>query len=688
MKTIANFKLVSIISMFFFLIFNSNAQTPDWDWAKTAGGADSDRGYSVSTDITGNVLVAGNFSSPTITFGSYTLNNQGSADMYLVKYDSNGNVLWAKSAGGAENEIANSVTTDAVGNIYVVGYFVSTSIDFGTGALANTSSNFKDMFIVKYDPNGNALWAKSAGGIYHDEAYDVATDTAGNVVVSGTYITTINFGTGALSGNGNYEAFVVKYNASGTAQWAKSQGTIDEDRAYCVATDNSGNVVVAGTFKADITIGNTTLTYAGGAYEDIYLVKYDANGTIVWVEGAGGTYRDKPDGIAIDDSGNIYMTGIIYSEYIIFGPDSLPNSGFTFYGDFFLVKYDASGDVQWADGAGSGSNNDWGSDVVVDFSGNILVTGLFGSTITFGSSTLTGGGIFVVQYDNAGNVLWDLSVPDGLGNSIAEDSNGNIYIAGSHWTSSITFGSTTLTNAGGYDMFVAKLSAPLSATLAQSNVSCFTNCDGTSEANVQGGVSPYTYLWDANAGNQTNASATGLCAGTYLVTVTDAANDTLQLAVTISEPSLLTGSIIQTTADFGNCNGDATVTPTGGTPNYSYLWDDTGSQTTATASGLCGGTYCVTITDSNACTWVTCIDVLSVGINDQMSSFSLSLFPNPTTGRFMLQSNQKGQFTITDLRGRQVATGQHNQEFNLSSQPKGVYFIRSGKSTFMLLLTE
>lgn len=198
--------LLSILSLIFVIaILNSNAQSPNWQWAKNAGGASLDYAYSVATDVNGNTYVAGGFQSSSITFGTATLANAGGgsvSDMFIVKYDATGNVLWAKSAGGTSADDAYSIITDASGNVYVVGYFQSSSITFGSTTLTNAGAY--DMFIVKYDASGNVLWAKSAGGTNHDAANSVITDASGNVYVAGYFqSSSITFGSATLTNVGN-----------------------------------------------------------------------------------------------------------------------------------------------------------------------------------------------------------------------------------------------------------------------------------------------------------------------------------------------------------------------------------------------------------------------------------------------------------------------------------------------------
>ena len=157
-------KLYTTITLAVFCL-GLNAQTPNWQWAKSAGGTDHDDGQSVSTDASGNVYVTGWFQSQSITFGTTTLTNELDTNtgvyhtsMFIVKYDASGNVLWTKSAIGINSMSHLGISTNAIGNVYLVGSFTKPSISFGTTTLTKTG-----IFVVKYDASGNVIWARSAG---------------------------------------------------------------------------------------------------------------------------------------------------------------------------------------------------------------------------------------------------------------------------------------------------------------------------------------------------------------------------------------------------------------------------------------------------------------------------------------------------------------------------------------------
>jgi len=473
--------LVAVITSYAVQTFS---QSPNWLWAKSAVGAATDEGLSISTDASGNVYATGYFFSPSLTFGTTTLTNasNGTADIFLVKYDASGNVIWAKSAGGVNSDKGLSVSADASGNVLVTGPFYSPSITFGTTTLINTdnSGNSADIFVVKYDANGNVLWAKSAGGTSYEYGNSISTDANGNVLVTGYFDSpSITFGTTTLTNSGSStDIFILKYDANGNLLWAKSAGGTNLDGGYGVSTDANGNVFIAGIFLSpSINFGSTTLTNVSSGNADIFVVKYDANEMYYGQKKAGGTAYDRVTGISVDVNGNVLITGYFNSSSIAFGTTTLTNTdimGTT--PDIFIVKYDSNGNLLWAKSAGGtgGMSFDEGNAISTDVNGNVLVTGRFGSSsLTFGTTTLTNADntgntddIFVVKFNQNGNVVWAKSIGGSnvdIGNSIAADVSGNVLVTGPFYSPSITFGTTNLINTDntGFssDIFVAKLNS-------------------------------------------------------------------------------------------------------------------------------------------------------------------------------------------------------------------------------------
>jgi hypothetical protein len=457
-------KKIYTIIMSFVVSANTFAQAPNCQWATTAGGTGGERGYSVTTDASGNVYVTGYFGG-TITFGTTPLTSVGSDDIFIAKYDAAGTVLWATSAGGNSTVNGYSVATDTSGNVYVTGYFYGPTITFGTTTLTNVGG--PDVFIAKYDAAGTVLWATSATSAGNSYGNSVATDASGNVYVTGYFESpTITFGTTTLTNTsplGNSEdIFIAKYDAAGTVLWAKRASGNNSERGYSVTTDASGNVYVTGYFYSPtITFGTTTLTNSGSIDNDIFIVKYDAAGTVLWATSAGGNSTDNGYSVATDTSGNVYVTGRFQSDTITFGTTALTNAGGGSY-DIFIAKYDAVGNVLWAKTAG-GVYEDEGNSVATDASGNVYVTGEFRSpTITFGTTTLYNAGanyMFIAKYDAAGTVLWATSTTsagNSYGNSVATDASGNVYVTG-YFVGSMAICNTLLNYGNSSDhIFIVK----------------------------------------------------------------------------------------------------------------------------------------------------------------------------------------------------------------------------------------
>src|SRR5581483_8695676 len=213
-----------------------------------------------------------------------------------VKYDANGNVVWAKSASAGWGHFAYSVAIDGAGNLYVAGGFQSPTATFGAITINNSdnSGNSNDVFIVKYNGNGNVIWAKSTGSVGNEYAIGNAADPAGNNYVTGYYQSaTMTIGTKTLINAGSFDIFYAKYDSSGNVQWATGAGGNSFDAAVTVAADAFGNSYLGGEFQsASITFGANTLINAG-EQGDLYLVKYDSAGNVAWAEHAGGTADDQ-----------------------------------------------------------------------------------------------------------------------------------------------------------------------------------------------------------------------------------------------------------------------------------------------------------------------------------------------------------------------------------------------------------
>lgn len=353
-------------------------------WAKSAGGNTSDRASAIGIDGSGNIYVCGNYQSPTFNAGSFSITNAGTQNLFITKYDTNGNVIWLRSGGGNSYDAAKlSIAVDTSGNSYVTGSFMSSIASFGSTSVSNSGNT--DMFTVKYDTGGNAVWAGSTVGAADEYGTSIAVDKNGNSYVSGYFSgPAITFGSINVTNTGVWDIFVVKYDAGGTPVWAKSQGGSGDDEANAIAVDGAGNVFVTGYYVSpSITFGTYTLTSVG--YFKLFTVKYYASGTVAWAKTAAASGGK---GIATDESGNTFVSGYFYGNSISFGSITLLNDTTDSSTDIFVVKYDVNGAEVWAKSAG-GNKSEEPNDISQDGRGSIYVTGFSASPLmSFGSITI------------------------------------------------------------------------------------------------------------------------------------------------------------------------------------------------------------------------------------------------------------------------------------------------------------
>ena len=381
-------------------------------WVKSGGGIGWEAVRGVVADGNGNVYITGHYDSPSISFGSTTLSNTSNTsgitadDMFLVKYGPNGNLIWAKNYGGTLSEAGFDIVVDQQGQIHITGGFRSSSLSFDGITLYNSSQDEQDFFVVKFDVNGNALWAKASGGPEYDSSNSLKVDNDGNVYVGGVF-SSISISLGSITLNNPYvpgQLFYVKYNSSGSVLWAKSAGGDHVERCKDIVLDPSGNLYVSGHFYGtSMDFDNITLNnMSSDNTSDIFLAKYDPNGNVVWAKRTGGAASEEIRGMVSANNGDIFMTGYHVSPSWTIGSTTLTNNSTFGNIDMFVAKVNSSGTMLWGESIQQGN----------DF--------------------------------------------DEVANDIAIDGNGSLYITGSVNAPSIDFGTNTIYTQGGIDMFVAK----------------------------------------------------------------------------------------------------------------------------------------------------------------------------------------------------------------------------------------
>ncbi len=486
--------------IFLFCVFANitYSQGGDLMWAQSVGGSGFDivTGIPVTTDNAGNIYTAGVFKgSADFDPGPGVFNlSTTNRNLFVQKVDNNGNFIWAKLVE-ITDYIVYEISIDDSGNIYISGHFLgSGDFDPGPGVFTLTSNGDSDIFILKLDANGDFLWAKSIGGTSEESCRNHAFDNAGNIYLLGGYSGSVDFDPGPgvynLTASSSVDAYVLKLDANGDFVWAKSTGgnasssVFDRD----IAVDGQGNVYATGDFYGtadfDPGVGVLNLTSNGGS--EIFILKLNANGDLVWVKAIGGSGGDRSTNIALDASNNVIISGG-FSGQIDFDPgpnDFMLNSAPNNYGGYIL-KLDNAGDFIWVKGFFSiGVASIHSYELVIDASNNIFGSGWFYGSVDVdpGSGThivnSIGGSIdgYLLKLDSIGNFVWvnvlagtDDQYPYGA----TIDYQGNIISTGG-FESTVDFdpGPNThnLTATGTKDFFLLKLTGcATSVGIAENN---------------------------------------------------------------------------------------------------------------------------------------------------------------------------------------------------------------------------
>lgn len=371
---------------------------------------------------------------------------------------------WALSAGGSSEDTGLCVVADEAGNSFTAGTFADT-LDFGTFSLI--SGGDEDIFIAKADPDGNWLWATSAGGIYSELVKGITLDPDGNICVTGIFYDSITFGDTILQSEDWHDIFIAKMDPAGNWLWAKRAGGIYSDDVGGIAIDGMGNIFLAGTFMDTVAFGDSVLTSYGGC--DIFAAKMDPDGNWLWANQAGSIEQNTqypfiPMGdfgldIVLDSGGNTYVTGAFVGT-ANFGDTSVSSAG---EHDIFVGKLDPAGNWLWVSQAG-GEHNNWGQRIIVDGADDVFISGTYLVNAVFGDHILNSvvsayPQPFVARLNSGGIWQWatqavayDLLSIGGM----ALDWENNILLSG-YFNGEANFGDFVMISLGGSDIYLARM---------------------------------------------------------------------------------------------------------------------------------------------------------------------------------------------------------------------------------------
>ncbi|MBI2270875.1 MAG: SBBP repeat-containing protein [Bacteroidetes bacterium] len=581
-------------------------------WATYYGGNGRDIGYSIITDNSGNIFITGNTTSTNFpvcngpacciacTPGYFQSIYAGGSllvgDAFVLKFDNSGNRLWATYYGGSDRDVGYSIATDGSGNIFVTGEtrYSGFPVCNGPACCATCTLSYsqgaaggRDAFILKFDNNGNRLWATYYGGVGDDYGYTIDTDGSGNVFVTGStasadfpvcngVVCCATCPSGYFDGvlGGSSDAFILKFDNNGNRLWATYYGGAGIEGMFSydnLTIDSCGNVYMSfNTYSVDMPVQSS----CDGEYQDnshngpvgnrdIALVFFNNSGNCLWATYLGGNGIDVREALAVDGSNNLFMAGEWTSvsnsaTYPLTDPGSGAYFDATFNGgdDGYLIKFTNSIIANTSTNqSGCGSSCAGSAAVNVVSPSACIYTYLWTNGNTTDSATGLCAGTYTVTVTNY------------LCKSIT-------------LTAGISGGIGTLT-----------------LTLTQANSTCSSS--GIVTAQPAGGIPNYTYLWLPSGGS--SATATGLSAGTYTVTVTDAVSCIATASVTIISALPLAGQFAKGTADCIGCGCKEwiMVTATGGTSPYTYTWPD--GYVSRYKNQLCPGAYSINIKDKNGC---------------------------------------------------------------------------------------
>ena len=347
----------------------------------------------IAVDAAQNVYVTGQFTL-TQDFdpgpGVMSLTSLGQNDSYIVKLNAAGTFLWAKALAGTQGQIGNGIAVSQSGIVYTVGYFTGlTDFDPGPGTFSFTSGILFDSYISALDADGNFAWAQRIAGGFN-QAYSIATNALGNIIIAGEFTGTKDFDPGApvfnLTSAGGSDIYILKLDAAGGFLSAVSFGGPGTEADESVALDAAGNIYVSGNFQVttDLDPGPAVLNFTATGASDIFVLKLTPTGSLVWGKQMGGPTAETALDIITDAAGNVYTTGL-YQNTVDFdpGPGTYPLTSVVGNNDIFISKLTTDGNFGWAVSIGSNSLEDRGKGIAVDAAGYVYTTGIFLGTVDF-----------------------------------------------------------------------------------------------------------------------------------------------------------------------------------------------------------------------------------------------------------------------------------------------------------------
>lgn len=430
---------------------NSHAQE-EWNWLLGGGGIDNDLIYAVTVGQNNIIYVAGGFRGQANIAGE-ELTSNGDQDIFLAAFDTLGNKIWLIQEGGINFEWANDIVTDQ-NHLYITGSFRTETV-IGGNTLTGYNANTDDIFIAKYDLNGNYQWSTSAGGIQDDQGQGIALDDNSNIYITGPINHTAYFDKFTVAWAGFSDLFIAKYSSDGDCIWANGFGGPSYDYAFDIAVDHQNNLIVGGRFYETVQFGTYSLTSLHDA--DAFILKCTPDGNVTWVRQAGGQYHDHMTCVSVDSEDNYYVAGW-YMGDISFENDKHVSAGGM---DMFLAKYSTDGTYQWSSSFGN-MEIDEATALSCSPDDMIFLAGEFQLVLDLGGIELTSLAYydgFVACFNPDGSINWAEQLKS-AGNinlrSGTVSPQGDYYAVGG-FLDNIIAGSHQMNSIGSLDYYLARL---------------------------------------------------------------------------------------------------------------------------------------------------------------------------------------------------------------------------------------
>ena len=456
------------LNLIFIIFLSFNILTAvDFADAYQFGSAGNDNAYAVKTDSENNVYMAGSFSS-TINFGEDSLTSNGTTDIFLVKFNSDEEVVWATSFGSSTDDNVYEIVIDSDDNVIVSGFYSGT-LQIGETVLETASDS--EVLVAKFLSTGEFVWANNSVGTTASEnlSYGITMDSSGDFIITGEYEDTILFGDSSLTSIGSNDIFVAKISSEGSWMWGQTGGSNSSyDAGEDVICDENDNIFIVGHYRHDATFGEIEVPETGTVC--IFTAKLNSAGDWQWVSYAGGSSIDMGFGITINSNNDLYIAGM-FKNSATFGDINITGNGNY---DAFVAKLDDEGTWLWAANGGS-SNHEIAFGIDLNNEEDVVISGRFRDTATFGDHQVTAVGdedIFCAKISADQEWQWVLAgggADQDNGMSVTVNNLNQIYFCGFFEGTAGFAGNEFVTN-GALDIVLCKAteSVVLSANFSAS----------------------------------------------------------------------------------------------------------------------------------------------------------------------------------------------------------------------------